>query len=149
MSGLRRGRPVAVSIRLRRPGSGHANEIESVTRVARRPATPDPGWAKPSPDPGTSWAPWRLYNVGHGHQASVNELIALLEKLLGRRAERRWIPEQPGEVPATHADTADLAAHIDFTPSVSLEEGMARFARWFLDYRGRATPPAPEAAARG
>jgi UDP-glucuronate 4-epimerase len=109
--------------------------VEGVVRAANKPATPNPLWSPEEPDPGTSWAPWRLFNIGHGEQVTVRRLVELLEDLLQRRAKIIYEPEQPGDVPVTHADTAELDEYVDFTPRVSLEEGLREFVDWFRAYR--------------
>jgi UDP-glucuronate 4-epimerase len=85
--------------------------------------------------PGGSPAPWRVVNVGNGQRVTVNELIARLEVLLGRAAVRVEAPAQPGDVPATEADTSDLLALTGFRPQVPLEQGLAEFAAWLVAYR--------------
>jgi UDP-glucuronate 4-epimerase len=109
--------------------------VEGVVRAARKPAGANPSWSAAAPDPGTSWAPWRLFNIGHGEQVTVRRLIELLEELLGRRAEIVFGPQQPGDVPVTHADTTELDDYVDFTPRVSLEEGLRKFVDWIRAYR--------------
>lgn len=111
--------------------------VEAVVRVSRQPPRGNPEWTRHDPDPASSWHPWRLYNIGHGEQVTINRLIALLERLLDRPVHRIHAAEQLGDVPATHADTTDLEAAIAFSPSTSIEEGLARFAEWLVDYRTR------------
>jgi UDP-glucuronate 4-epimerase len=110
--------------------------VEGVVRIARQAAEPHPAWTRANPDPATSWHPWRLYNIGHGEQVTVNQLIALLERLLDRPAERLYEPEQLGDVPATHAETADLEQAVDFRPRIGIEDGLTGFTEWLLGYRG-------------
>jgi UDP-glucuronate 4-epimerase len=111
--------------------------VEGVVRIARQPAEANFAWTRQNPDPATSWHPWRLFNIGHGEQVTINRLIELLEGLLDRPAKRIHAGEQAGDVPATHADTADLELAVDFTPATSIEEGLARFTDWLVDYRGK------------
>jgi UDP-glucuronate 4-epimerase len=108
--------------------------VEGVVRSARKPAAPNPDWSPEAPDPGTSWAPWRLFNIGHGERVTVRHLIELLEGLLGKRAEIIFEPEQPGDVRVTHAETAELDSYVDFTPQVSLEEGLRELVAWMRMY---------------
>jgi UDP-glucuronate 4-epimerase len=108
--------------------------VEGVIRAAKKPATPNPEWSAAAPDPGTSWAPWRLFNIGHGEQVTVRRLIETLENLLERRAAIVYGAEQPGDVPITHADTAELNLYVDFTPRVALEDGLREFVDWFRGY---------------
>lgn len=103
--------------------------VEGVVRAAHRPPPASDASANGSP------APWRLFNIGHGGQATVNRLIELLEQLLGRPAQRLSAPLQPGEMRATQADTEDLRAHVGFTPQVRLEDGLSRFVEWLVRYR--------------
>jgi UDP-glucuronate 4-epimerase len=111
--------------------------VEGMVRIARQPAEPNPAWTRQDPDPATSWHPWRLFNIGHGEQVTINRLIELLQHLLDRRAKRIQAGEQAGDVPATHADTADLESVVDFTPRTNIEDGLACFTRWLLDYHNR------------
>lgn len=111
--------------------------VEGVVRLALRPPAPDPTWTPERGDLGASSAPWRLCNIGYGEQASVNRLIALLERLLGRPARRVSAPAQQGEVPATQADIGALERVIGTVPKVPLEVGMRSFVEWLLDYRRR------------
>ncbi len=89
-----------------------------------------------APDPGTSAAPWRVFNIGNNHPEELLEVVALLEKEFGRTAKKEMLPMQPGDVPATYADVDDLMREVGFRPSTSIEEGIARFAAWFRDYHG-------------
>ncbi|MDQ3342450.1 MAG: NAD-dependent epimerase/dehydratase family protein [Actinomycetota bacterium] len=106
--------------------------IEGLVRVAADPplAGRDPGGRL-----GSSSAPWRLFNIGFGSQAAVNDLIALLEERIGHRAVRVRGDLQPGDVTRTQADTIDLAETIGYTPKVPLEEGLARFVEWLRAFR--------------
>lgn len=117
--------------------------VESIIRVAARPPTADPDFDATRSDPAASWAPWRVCNLGFGAQATVNDLIALLEDELGRPARRRHEDAVPGDVPATHADTDDLAALIGYRPQVPLADGIARFAGWYRRWREGAIPGVP------
>ena len=89
-----------------------------------------------APDPGTSAAPWRIFNVGNNHPEHLSKVVALLEKEFGRTAQKEMLPMQPGDVPATYADVDDLMREVGFRPSTSIEDGIARFAAWFRDYHG-------------
>jgi len=109
--------------------------VESVVRVARMPAAPNPQWDVNDPDPGSSQWPWRVFNVGHGFQATVSRLIDVLEESIGRPAKRTYTAEQPGDVPVTHADVQDLIRYTGYTPQVDLEAGLAHFVRWLRAYR--------------
>lgn len=87
-----------------------------------------------APDPATSAAPWRIFNVGNNHPEHLSKVVALLEKEFGRTAIKDMLPMQPGDVPATYADVDDLMREVGFRPSTSIEDGIARFAAWFRDY---------------
>jgi UDP-glucuronate 4-epimerase len=88
------------------------------------------------PDPGTSAAPWRVFNVGNNRPEELLTVVGLLEKEFGRKAIKDMLPMQPGDVPATYADVDDLMREVGFRPSTSIEDGIARFAAWFRDYHG-------------
>lgn len=106
---------------------------ESVVRVAARPAQANPAWRGEAPDPASSSAAYRLYNVGNSQPVQLLDFIRLLEAALGRRAELNLRPREPGDVADTLSDSSDLAAHIDFRPATPIEAGVARFVDW---YRG-------------
>jgi UDP-glucuronate 4-epimerase len=108
--------------------------VESVVRLADRPAQPDPGWDGRRPDPASSRAPYRLYNIGNHQPVALLEFIAVLEKLLARPAQKRLLPMQPGDVPATYADVAALTREVGFTPATPIEEGLKRFVDWYRAY---------------
>jgi len=110
--------------------------VEGVARLIPMAATPDPGFDPAHPDPGTSWAPHRIYNIGNSAPEKLMDMIALLEELTGRVAEKQFTGMQPGDVPATFADVADLEDAVGFRPATPLREGLARFVRWFRDYYG-------------
>ena len=107
---------------------------EAVIRVAAQPARPDPGFRRAAPDPATSDAPWRLYNIGNHTPVALEDFIATLEDCLGRKAIRELMPMQIGDVEATAANVDDLAAAVGFAPSTPLAEGIARFADWYRHY---------------
>jgi UDP-glucuronate 4-epimerase len=110
--------------------------VEGVVRLAFHDATPDPSWNAENPDPATSSAPYRLYNIGNDRPEEVNTLIALIEKALGRKANRVDVPLPPGDVLETRADVSDLRRAVGFAPSISLEEGVRRFVEWYRGYHG-------------
>jgi UDP-glucuronate 4-epimerase len=113
--------------------------VAGLIKLADRPPGANPDWDPEHPDPATSRAPYRVFNIGHGEQVSVNRLIDLLESLLGIRADRRYEPARPADMPATHADVSDLSAAIGFVPHTGLESGIKAFVEWFLHYHDR--PP--------
>ena len=108
--------------------------VEGIFRLSFKPAEPDPLWSGDAPDPASSAAPWRLYNIGNNQPVELMTLIALLEKALGVTAIKDYLPLQPGDVPATYADVSALSAAVGFRPDTPLEEGIARFVRWYRDY---------------
>jgi len=108
--------------------------VEGVIRVLDRPALPNPDWNGAHPDPGTSRAPWRVYNIGNNSPVELMDYIAALEKALGRKAEMEMLPLQPGDVPDTYADVADLARDFDYRPNTPVERGVANFVAWYRDY---------------
>jgi UDP-glucuronate 4-epimerase len=107
--------------------------VEGILRVLDRPALANPHWSGQHPDPATSSAPWRVYNIGNQQPVELLDFIAALEKALGVKAIMEMKPLQPGDVPDTFADVSDLAAQFDFRPRTTIEQGVERFARWFVD----------------
>lgn len=108
--------------------------VEGVIRVADHPAAPNPRWSSERPDPASSFAPYRVYNIGNNQPVELMRLIEVLEQALGRSAVKRMLPMQPGDVPATYADVDDLTADVGFRPSTPIEDGVARFVRWYREY---------------
>jgi UDP-glucuronate 4-epimerase len=108
--------------------------VESVTRLVNKPAQPDPSWSGASPNPSRSAAPWRIYNIGNNNPVEITYVVELLEKALGKTAKRELLPIQPGDVPETYADVDDLMRDVGFRPSTSIEDGVARFVKWFREY---------------
>jgi UDP-glucuronate 4-epimerase len=110
--------------------------VESIVRLADRPATPNPLWSGLAPDSATSAAPWRVYNIGNHSPVDLLYVVELLEKHLGRPAVRRLVDMQPGDVHATYADVSALSEAVDFTPRTTIEDGIGRFIAWYLSYHG-------------
>jgi UDP-glucuronate 4-epimerase len=108
--------------------------VEGVVRVVDRVPKPDPGWFGDQPGPGTSSAPYRLYNIGNHSPVGLMDFIVAIETALGQTAKKRLLPIQAGDVPATAADIADLEADVGFAPGTSIEEGIRRFVVWYRDY---------------
>jgi UDP-glucuronate 4-epimerase len=108
--------------------------IEGVARVMDKVPGPDPGWNGDAPDSATSYAPYRLYNIGNNNPVELMHFIGILEDCLGRKAQKNLLPMQPGDVPATCADVDDLIRDAGFKPSTSLEEGVGRFVEWYKSY---------------
>jgi UDP-glucuronate 4-epimerase len=109
--------------------------VEAVVRVVDRVPAGDPAWLGDAPDPSTSAAPWRVYNIGNNNPVEVSHVVALLETELGRTATKELVPMQPGDVPATCADVDDLMRDVGFRPTTPIEEGVRRFAAWYRTYR--------------
>ena len=110
--------------------------VEGVVRVVDRPAEIDPAFDPMQPDPGTSNAPYRVFNIGNSQPTPLEEYIGALEDALGRKAERNYLPMQPGDVPATSADTSGLNAWVGFKPATPVREGVRRFVAWYREYYG-------------
>ncbi len=108
--------------------------VEGVVRVLDRPATVNPGWSGDRPDPSSSPAPYRLYNIGNNNPVELMHLIGTLESVLGQEADKNYLPMQPGDVPSTYADVDDLVADAGFRPDTSIEEGVERFVEWYRDF---------------
>lgn len=111
--------------------------VQAVVRTLDHPARKDPNWSGDEPDPGTSSAPYRLYNIGNNRSVELMYLIETLEKCLGTKAKKNLLPMQPGDVRATHAEIDDLAGLVGFRPSTPIEEGIERFVAWFREYHRR------------
>lgn len=109
---------------------------EGVVRVADRVPEPNPVWSGDAPDPGTSLAPYKIYNIGNHQPVELLYFIEVLENCLGRKAERNLLPIQAGDVPATYADVDDLRRDVGFQPATPIEEGIARFVAWYGEYYG-------------
>ena len=108
--------------------------VEGVVRVLDRPPASDPNWSGQAPDPATSSAPYRVYNIGNHKPVALMRVIELLEQALGKKAEKHWQPLQPGDVPATYADVDDLVKHVAFKPDTPIEVGIRRFVEWYRGY---------------
>jgi UDP-glucuronate 4-epimerase len=113
---------------------------DGVIRASDGIAAPDPLWDPAAPDPGTSDAPFRIFNIGNGRPVPLIDFIAALERELGRTAVRELLPAQPGDVPDTFADTERLARATGWRPKTPVAEGVRRFVAWFRDYRGLPAP---------
>jgi UDP-glucuronate 4-epimerase len=108
--------------------------VEGVVRVTDKVATPNPDWRSDAPDPGTSPAPYRLFNIGNNNPVKLLDFIAALERHLGREAQKDMMPMQPGDVAATYADVEDLADYVGYRPQTTIESGVQRFVDWYLSY---------------
>jgi len=111
-----------------------ADIVEGIVRVSDHTAATHPDWSSAEPDPATSQAPYRVYNIGNNQPVELIHMIETLEKCLGKTAEKNLMPMQPGDVPATFADVDDLVRDVDFKPATSIEDGIASFVEWYRDY---------------
>lgn len=107
---------------------------EAVTRVMDVIPAPNPAWDSDQPDPATSTAPFRIFNVGNSTPVELNHFIQVLERLLGTTAIRHDLPMQPGDVLSTLADTSELEAAIGFRPQTTIEDGLSKFVAWYRNY---------------
>ena len=137
---LAQGRPIEVANggRVWRDFTYVDDIVEGVVRVLDRPAQANPGFDPLRPDPATSAAPHRVYNIGNDRPEELNRLIALIEEALGTPAIRRDGPLPPGDVLETRADVSDLRRDVGFAPATPLDEGVRRFVTWYRDYHGNA-----------
>jgi UDP-glucuronate 4-epimerase len=110
--------------------------VEGVRRVIDHVPLANPAWDAANATPADSAAPFRVYNIGGGNPVTVSRLVAVLEDVLGRTAEKRILPMQPGDVLATRADTAALERDIGFVPATPIEDGVPRFVRWYREFYG-------------
>jgi len=108
--------------------------VEGVVRVMAKPASPDPAWDGNSPDPATSSAPYRIYNIGNNNPVHLDRFIEVLENCLGKKANKNLLPMQPGDLPSTAADISDLGRDVGFHPGTPIETGIASFVDWYREY---------------
>jgi UDP-glucuronate 4-epimerase len=130
------GRPIDVfnEGHMRRDFTYVDDIVEGVLRTLDHVSEPNPNWSGDAPDPATSLAPYRLYNIGNNQPVELLHLIATLEKSLGRKAEKNLLPMQPGDVPETYADVDDLSRDVGFRPATPIEVGVAKFVEWYREY---------------
>jgi UDP-glucuronate 4-epimerase len=131
------GRPIRLFNhgKMRRDFTFVDDVAEAVVRLVPRPAKSNPAWSGDAPDPASSLAPWRVYNIGNSQPVEVTEVVRLIEERLGKRAVREMLPMQPGDVPETCADVAALEREVGFRPKTPIAEGIGRFLDWLLKYR--------------
>ena len=108
--------------------------VEGVIRTLDNTATANPDWTGDQPDPGTSNAPWRIYNIGSNNPCTLLRYIEVLEDCLGKKAIKNMLPLQPGDVPYTYANTDDLMNDVGFKPDTKIEDGIAKFVEWYKNY---------------
>ncbi len=130
------GKPIQVfnNGQMRRDFTYIDDIVEGVVRVSDRIATPNPDWDSMKPDPATSRAPYRVYNIGNNRPVELLRFIEIIEKKLGKTADKEMLPMQAGDVPATYADVDDLMRDTGFAPATPLETGISRFIDWYRDY---------------
>lgn len=107
---------------------------EGVVRVLDMPARPNPDWCGERPDPGSSWAPYHLYNIGNHQPVDLLRFIEVLEEAIGKKADKRLLPLQQGDVQATYADVDDLSKDVGFHPATPIETGIPRFVHWYRTF---------------
>jgi len=120
--------------RMRRDFTYIDDIVEGIVLTLDRPARPDPLWSGQDPDPGTSAAPARVYNIGNHQPVELLRFIEVLEQTLGKTAQKNLMPLQPGDVPATYADIEDLSRDVGFKPMTPIEVGIPRFVDWYREY---------------
>jgi len=132
------GRPIDVfnEGNMRRDFTYVDDIVEGVVRVLDRVAVPNGTWSGETPDPASSAAPYRLYNIGNNCPVELMDLIRAIEKALGRTAELNLLPMQPGDLAATYADVDDLVSDIGFSPATPIDVGIGRFVDWYREYYG-------------
>lgn len=132
------GQPIDVynGGQMRRDFTYVSDIVEGVVRTADCQSFPNPQWSGAHPDPATSSAPWRIYNIGASRPTSLLRYIEVLEDCLGRKAAKRMLPIQRGDVPATWADVSELERHVAYRPTTSIEEGVQNFVHWYREYYG-------------
>jgi len=108
--------------------------VEGVIRTLDNVAIPNPDWSGDNPDSATSYAPYKLYNIGNNNTVELMRYIEILEECLGKKAEKNMLPLQPGDVPATYANVDDLVKDVDYKPTMKVEEGIKNFVDWYKDY---------------
>jgi UDP-glucuronate 4-epimerase len=141
-----RGRPITLFNRgqMLRDFTYIDDVTEALVRLTDRAPQGEQQRLGEAPDPGSSMAPWRIYNIGNSKPEELLRVVAVLERELGCKAEKELLPMQPGDVPATYADIHELVRDVDFRPATSIEEGIRRFAAWYRDYyRTMPVIPAP------
>jgi UDP-glucuronate 4-epimerase len=130
------GRPIDIFNhgRMRRDFTYIDDIVEGVFRVSGKIPAPNLDWNGDNPDPATSLAPYKIYNIGNNNPVELMAFVEAIEKALGKKAEKNFLPLQAGDVPATYADVDDLIKDVGFKPSTSIEEGVARFVDWYKEY---------------
>jgi len=130
------GRPIDVfnNGKMRRDFTYVDDIVESISRLIPKIAQPNPAWTGMKPDPATSFAPYRVFNIGNNSPVQLLEFIEAIEKKLGKTAVKNLLPLQDGDVPETYADVDDLMREVDFKPATRIEDGIGKFIDWYLEY---------------
>jgi len=130
------GRPIKVFNhgRMQRDFTYIDDIVEGVVRIMGKIPAANPHWSGDAPDPGTSYARYKIYNIGNNQPVTLGRFIQIIEETLGREAEKEYMDLQPGDVPATYADVDDLMADVGFKPSTALETGISNFIAWYREY---------------
>ena len=110
--------------------------VEAISRLIDKPAQPNPEWTGETPDPGTSYAPYKIYNIGNNSPVKLMDFIEAIEEKTGKEAIKNYMPLQAGDVPATYANVEDLFRDIDFQPQTNIKDGVGKFVEWYVDYYG-------------
>ena len=110
--------------------------VEGVFRILKRIPTPNPNWSGKNPDPGTSYTPFKVYNIGNNSSVGLNDFISEIEVALGKKAKRNLLPMQKGDVAETYAEVTELIRDTGFTPSTSISDGVRQFVAWYTEYYG-------------
>jgi len=108
--------------------------VEAISRLVEKKAEPNPEWSGDNPDPSSSYAPYKVYNIGNNSPVSLMEFIEAIEEKIGKKAIKNYMPLQAGDVPATYANVEDLYRDIDFRPQTSIKDGVGKFVDWYIDY---------------
>ena len=108
--------------------------IEGIVRVVKKPAEIDKQWSSKNPSPGSSFVPWRIYNIGNNNPVHLEDFISALEDALGVSAKKEYMPIQPGDVPDTFADIRDLSEDFGYRPTTDVTEGISRFVNWYKNF---------------
>ncbi|MDW4126515.1 NAD-dependent epimerase [Staphylococcus saprophyticus] len=108
--------------------------VEAISRLVQKPAQPNPEWTGDNPDPSSSYAPYKIYNIGNNSPVRLMEFVEAIENKLGKVAKKDYMDLQPGDVPETYANVDDLFNNIDFKPETTIQDGVNKFVDWYLDY---------------
>lgn len=108
--------------------------VEAISRLIKKPARPNPDWSGDNPDPSSSYAPYKIYNIGNNSPVRLMEFVEAIENKLGKPAKKNYMDLQPGDVPETYANVDDLYRDIDFKPQTSIQDGVNKFIDWYVEY---------------